>query len=79
MAVGKQIEGQTQRAIFGLFWRYGWALRGSWGGQVAGIGRELKGEREAEGDALLGDAAALDAIGEDLGCEGFAEEVRRRG
>ena len=54
-------------------------VKGQLGGQVADIGRELKGEGEAEGDALLGDAAALDAIGEDLGCEGFAEEVRRRG
>ena len=79
MAVRKQIEGQTQRAIFGLFRRYGCAFRDSWGGQVPDIGRELKGEGEAEGNALLGDTAALDLTREGLGCEGFAEEVGRGG
>ena len=49
------------------------------GGQVPDIGRELKGEGEAEGNALLGDTAALDLTREGLGCEGFAEEVGRGG
>ena len=46
-------------------------------GGVAEIGRRLKGEGEAEGDALLSDAAALDEAGEDLGFEGFSEKVGR--
>ena len=44
---------------------------------MAEIGRRLEGEGEAEGDALLSDAAALDEAGEDVGFEGFSEKVGR--